>query len=103
MKQALSLRITVKLLFEVLLDSTKFFDRRTDVRTVNDIDLYTFTNSRKSSASFTVFLGEEVLHLVNLYGAHKSLRRDLINKLAAYVTLDEAVSVLVYENCIWFS
>ncbi len=36
----------VKLLLEVLLDSPKFFDRCTDIRTVDDVNLYTFANSR---------------------------------------------------------
>ncbi len=95
--------MAVQLLLEILLDLSKLLDCCTDVRTVDDVDLDTFANSREVSAALAVFLGEEVTHLVNPYRAYKSLRRKLINKLAAYMILNEAVSVLVYENGIWFS
>ena len=52
------------------------------VRAVNDVNLDSFANSRELSAAFVVFLGEEVTHLISLYGTHESLGRDLIPKLA---------------------
>ncbi len=80
--------MAVQLLLEILLDSAKLLDCCTDVRTVNDVYLDTFANSRELSAAFAMFLGEEVTHLLNLYGTHESLGRDLIKKLAAHMTLN---------------
>ena len=38
---------SIKLLLEILLDVAQFLDRSTDVRTVNDVYLHTFSNSRE--------------------------------------------------------
>jgi len=83
MMQAIRGLTAVKLLLKILLDSAKLLDCCTDVRAVNDVNLDSFANSRELSAAFVVFLGEEVTHLISLYGTHESFGRDLIPKLSA--------------------
>ena len=39
-------RMIVKLLFEIFMDLTKFLDRGTNIRAVDDVNLDTFAHSR---------------------------------------------------------
>ncbi len=75
--------MAVNLLLKILLGSAKLLDYCTDVRAVIDVNLGPFADSRELSAAFLVFLGEEVTHLISLYGTHESFGRDLIPELVA--------------------
>ena len=75
---------------------TKLFDCRADVRTIDYIYLNMLANSLQLWASPTMRLGNKIAHLVDLYGAGKSFGRDLINRFATYVAMNQAVGIFVY-------